>query len=497
MVSEAQLVIKLIRYAPNGYVPLHQLRKMYHDKYGIHLKKRKKISKWIGSLPGVYINNKPAENSIHTRHKQDEAEDEANLVIKLIREAQNGYVPLEHLRQMYHDKYRKHLEQKKLLKWIQTLPNVYIDNNPVTLSIFFRAVSRGLTTPYTPLPKKIGAAEEDQSIKRSYAPVVEGRAYEQAPFDVTLSKKKKKKKNKKMNDKKAKGSNPSDNLPTPKPQKQEEKKKRHKAKVKSSHNLPICNKFYYGMANQGGRKCMMNFGSTSGCQTKSKYWPSEETKRHYRISKCRISRPIVSGYIANKIKKAGGRKAARKTRNLARLQKKYNPMPAVPSSHAMQRYKERGFASTPIYKPMKGGNEAIVVTYVPIQREVYSDAKKSRLSIQVEVDRMSQLSKKSDLPKSKLSSRDAYMFKLSSQAVKKEECRRRSQQKQKAYLKQCSYLLAGSWTPLSIKTGAPRNLYIHNRRKRNSHRYKSAARLSRKKAQKGSKKKNRTARRSK
>ena len=160
MSSEAQLVIKLIQYAPNGYVPLHQLREMYHDKYGIHLKKRKKISKWIGSLPGVYINNKPVQNSIHlrenigiTRHKQDEAEDEAgdvaedeaNLVIKLIREAPNGYIPLEHLRQMYRDKYGKHLERKKkLLKWIRTLPNVYVDNNPVTLSIIhIRADSRG------------------------------------------------------------------------------------------------------------------------------------------------------------------------------------------------------------------------------------------------------------------------------------------------------------------------------------------------------------------
>mmetsp|Transcript_15669 Transcript_15669/g.24337 ORF Transcript_15669/g.24337 Transcript_15669/m.24337 type:complete len:428 (-) Transcript_15669:48-1331(-) len=427
MSSEAQLVIKLIQYAPNGYVPLHQLREMYHDKYGIHLKKRKKISKWIGKLPGVYINN-----------------------------------------------------------------------NPVTLSIHIRADSRGLTTPTKP----IGAAEEDQIIKRSYAAVVEGRTCERAPFDVKLSMKKKK--NKKMNDKKAKGSNPSDNLPPPKPQKQEKKKKkkRRKAKVKSSHNLPIRNDCYYGMANhkvdtQGGRKCMMHFGSTSSCQTKSKYLQSEETKRHYRISKRPISRAIVSGYIANKIKKAGGRKAARKTRNLARLRKKHNPMPAAPSSHAMQSYKERGFASTPIYKPMKGGNEAVVVTYVPIQREVYSDAKKSRLSIQAEVNRMSQLSKKSDLPKSKLSSRDAYLFKLSSQAAKKEECRRRSQHKQKAYSKQCGYPLEGSWTPLSINTDAPRDLYIHGRGKRNSHRYKSAARRSRKRAQKGSKKKNRTARRSK
>eukprot|EP00956_Cyclotella_meneghiniana_P001586 scaffold1793_cov19-Cyclotella_meneghiniana.AAC.1 len=510
MSSETQLVIKLIRDDPNGYVPLDQLRKKYHDKYGIHLKKRNKILKWVGNLPGVYINNDPIKHSIHirginglTRNERDKSKEEANLVIKLIREAENTYVPLEHLRQMYHEKYGKYLERKKILKWIRTLPGVYIDNNPVTLSIHIRA-GNALTLTWLTCSKI--DAEEDQSSKRSYAAVVEGRVYERAPFDVTVTVSKKKKKN----NKKAKGSNLSVNLPTstptptPTPQKQKiSKKKRRKAKVKSSHNLPIRNDCYYGMANhkvdnQGRRKCIMHFGFTSGCKTK--HWPSKESKRHYYISerpisssKCPISRAIVSGYIANKIKKTGGRKAARKTRNLARLRKKHNPTPAAPTSHAIQRYRERGIASSPVYKPMEGGNEAIVVTYVPIQRELYSDAKKSRLSIQVEVDRMSNLSKKSGLPKSKLSSRDAYLFKLSSQATKKEECRRRSQQKQKAYSKQCP--LDGFWAPLSIKAKAPPNLKIHGRRERHSNRYKSksAARRSRKKAQKGSKKKHRAA----
>jgi hypothetical protein len=65
-----------------------------------------------------------------------------------------------------------------------------------------------------------------------------------------------------------------------------------------------------------------------------------------------FSRAIVSGYIANKIKKAGDQKAARKTRNPA-LRKKHNPTPAAPTSHAIQRYKERGAASSPIYKSME------------------------------------------------------------------------------------------------------------------------------------------------
>jgi hypothetical protein len=48
---------------------------------------------------------------------------------------------------------------------------------------------------------------------------------------------------------------------------------------------------------------------------------------------------------------------------------------------------------------------------------------------------MSRSSKQTDLPKSKLSSRDAYLFKLSSQALKKEECRRRLEQRHRAYAK--------------------------------------------------------------
>ena len=62
--SEANLVIKLIQEAPNGYVPLAQLKQSYHDKYGTHLK-RNKILKWIINLPGVYIDSNPVKNSVH------------------------------------------------------------------------------------------------------------------------------------------------------------------------------------------------------------------------------------------------------------------------------------------------------------------------------------------------------------------------------------------------------------------------------------------------
>ncbi len=89
---------------------------------------------------------------------------------------------------------------------------------------------------------------------------------------------------------------------------------------------------------------------------------------------------------------------------------------------------------------MPNRNKAIVITYIPIQRKYYSDAKMSKLTIQQEVDRMGRLSNRSDLPKSKLSRRDAYLFKLSSRATKKEECRRRSNRREKAYKKQCIFV---------------------------------------------------------
>ena len=299
---------------------------------------------------------------------------------------------------------------------------------------------------------------------------------------------------------KTKGGSPSANRPTPTPQKRKKKRgKKYKTKVERPQiNLPICNDCYYGMENhqvdtKKSRNCIMHFGSTSDCKTR--YWPGDKKKqlcRHGqdgRVSNLPgpFSRAIVSGYIANKIKKSGGQKAARQMRNLARL-RSANPMPAFLSSHAKQRYKERGLGSSPIYKSLKDGNEAIVLTYVLIQRKYLSDAKNSSQTIQLEVDRMSKLSKKSELPTSNLSSRDAHLFKLSRQATKEEEWRHRSQQKKKAYSKQCSYPVDESWTPLSINTEAPQGLHIHGRGN-NRRRHKLATRRStKKKTQKRSKK---------
>ena len=88
---------------------------------------------------------------------------------------------------------------------------------------------------------------------------------------------------------------------------------------------------------------------------------SKSNRRHLFQSDP-FSKAIVSGgYIANKIKKAGRRKAARKSRNLNRLCNIYNPLPAAPTKHARQRYKERGSSSTPVYQ---GKHNVAVVTYI-------------------------------------------------------------------------------------------------------------------------------------
>jgi hypothetical protein len=221
------------------------------------------------------------------------------------------------------------------------------------------------------------------------------------------------------------------------------------AKAKKKKPIPIRNDCYYGMANHTvnskegdlkGKRCIMHFGFTSSGKT---FRPENTLKTKGRglyrpktPSKTPFSRAIVSGYMANKIKNSCGHKAARKVRNLARLRKKYNPRPAAPTAHALQRYKERGKYSSPVYKPTGDNqNDVVVVTYMPIQREIYADSKRSTLTIRREVKRMSRSSKQTDLPKSKLSSRDAYLFKLSSQSLKKEECRRLLEQRQRAYAK--------------------------------------------------------------
>ena len=61
------------------------------------------------------------------------------------------------------------------------------------------------------------------------------------------------------------------------------------------------------------------------------------------------SRSFEHGYLANKRKEAGHRKAHQTRRNLSRLLDKHNPSTDV-SDHAEQRYRERGLSTMPIYK---------------------------------------------------------------------------------------------------------------------------------------------------
>lgn len=61
---------------------------------------------------------------------------EDNAVINLIQNAPNGYVTLEQLKEKYHEKYGKHLHRR--LEWIRSLTGVYVDDDPIENSIYFR-----------------------------------------------------------------------------------------------------------------------------------------------------------------------------------------------------------------------------------------------------------------------------------------------------------------------------------------------------------------------
>jgi hypothetical protein len=500
--SEAYRVVRLIKDAPNGHVPLDQLKQKYHDKYGKDL-----ILERVVNLPGVYIDSYPVKDSVHiganqpspsvqqratststqastppltltslgttrSRSGSSNINHTGCLKIQRAKEQQERIVsPVTEAEGRTHDRAPFPNHHDAIIKTLKSQDGRIAFNK-------FRKEYKLVTNNIPPYPKmgvrKWILSTEGVEIKKGVVqlsstttdPKFE-ESQVQEGHDKKVPKRNKKRKKKGT---KAKANSPPENLSTA--QKPEQKKKRLRAKAKVNKppcNLPIRNDCYYGMANHkaDNRKCIMHFGCTSSGKT---LWPGGATKRLCGVSKgVLLSRAIVSGYVSNKIKKAGAHKAARKTRNLARLQKKYNPTPAHMSPHALQRYKERGSASSPIYKPIGNRNEVIVVTYVPIRREHYLDAKASRRTFRLEVDRMSQLSKKSDLPKNKLSSRDEYLFKLSSQAVKKEEYRRRSNQKKKAYEKQCSYPLYENWTPPSRNTTAPPALHIRSKKERKGH----------------------------
>jgi hypothetical protein len=248
-------------------------------------------------------------------------------VIRLIKQSPNGYVQLCQLKQKYREKYaRRDLCQRRLKKWVDKIPDLYIDDHPVNDSIHVRETHE--------------AQEGNENENNN-----------------NINNKKKRQKKKKNGD----GVNDLCFAFA-----------RTKAKAKKKKAIPIRNDCYYGMANQTvkskdgdskGRRCIMHFGFTSSGKT---FRPENKFKTKEQglyKSKTSFSRAIVSGYMANKIKNSCGQKAARKARNLARLRKKYNPRPAVLTAHALQRYKERGKHSSPIYKPAGKKIGVVIATY--------------------------------------------------------------------------------------------------------------------------------------
>ena len=441
-------MIRLIKESSKGYVQLCQLKQKYWEKYGRELCKRP-LKKWLDKIPAVYIDDHPAKDSIHVHCKE---------VLKRLTKAkkgthearaQEGIDEQNPKKQKNNNNKKKGQKEKKKTDAgarSRLQPSCSPRRQKTTLTSLGTtrgaAIAASAATTTTEQEK-----EKEQEGLESNEPAATlhlSRAREVNERGKNASQKKKAKKSKNLaiimaeenhwrRKKAAKKKNElleaNNNELTAIPQ--------------AKDNLPLRYDCYYGMANhkidprERGRGCIMHFGSTSSGKT---FWPKKKTFKTkgqglYK-SKTPFSRAIVSGYMANKIKNSGGQKAARKARNLARLRKKYNPRPAAPTAHALQRYKERGRYSSPIYKPASNNqNEVVVVTYVPIQRKIYADARSSTLTIRREVKRMSGLSKQTDLPKSKLSSRDTYLFKLSSQALKKKECRRRKEQWQRAYAK--------------------------------------------------------------
>ena len=133
--SEANLVIKLVQDAPNGYIPLNKLRKEYHSKYGKHLD-RNKILKWIRSLPGVYVDNYRVTHSIHCIVDEGLAPPLRNTVVEGVQRVHSQSMTRSYAAVVT----RKHLKGKKSRR---THTGVYVNNNPV--KDFHIGAKNGLT----------------------------------------------------------------------------------------------------------------------------------------------------------------------------------------------------------------------------------------------------------------------------------------------------------------------------------------------------------------
>eukprot|EP00985_Skeletonema_marinoi_P006570 scaffold2842_cov123-Skeletonema_marinoi.AAC.1 len=307
--SEANLVIKLIQEAPNGYVPLAQLKQSYHDKYGTHLQ-RNKILKWIINLPGVYIDSNPVKNSVHigansglTHHAP---------TVEGVQSKEGRVPPVAEVRTHKHAPLPNHPHH-----YVAIVKTLKSQGGKIRL-VKFKKKYKLVTNNIPPYPEK-GVRKwilsaEGVTIKEEVVQLMSmttdpklaaPKAQQRQVRNVPNSNKGKKEKTKSKA--KSKTNSPSDDLltkarkakasaaslcrspwailPTPIPAPipthhiPKKKQKRLKAKVQSPQsNLPIRNDCYDGMANhkadiEGNQKCTltltMHFGSTLYCKT----WP--------------------------------------------------------------------------------------------------------------------------------------------------------------------------------------------------------------------------------
>ena len=427
--TKGDLVIKLIKDAPQGYVPLSQLRQQFKTTYGKDTKHCLR-KKWVSSLRDVYIDDNPVKDSVRISCKSLESE----ALIKTI-QSQGGKIELHLLRGAY-----KRITQdnppypdKGVRKWILSVEGIQIEKEVVRLvpTGKKRKKRQNIILQGKAAVHPTGRKGKEATIKTRPLPcqmlfTQGGAICRLVPLKTDVPQTKNKENKKKKGQRKAvqreaaavyivRGETKVATIQTdqtaliPKPKK---------------------------------KKCIMQFGLTAGGKS---FWPKNikvEAKGgcQHKRQKRAYSRAIVSGYLANKRKEAGGAKARRKACNLNRLRNKNNP-PAVPSAHALQRYQERGSSSTPIYKDIGSHGKVIIVTYTYAKRAIYSKAKNSQQTILLQVDQMKCSAKHTGLPRSKLSPRDAYLLKLSSKAATKEEQRRRFIRKrsQGSYLRPANF----------------------------------------------------------
>lgn len=354
--SDIISVIRLIKESSNGYVQLCQLKQKYREKYGRDLCQRP-LKKWLDKIPALYIDHHPVNDSIHVRPKP---------TTKAKEETQEAQVPNNNKKRQKKKKKTANASARSRQENTQTCisPLLLHCHSPrrqdTTLTSLGTTRGTAIAAPAATTTTEQEKEKEQEGFE-SNEPLASLHLSQAREVNGKKAPESKKNKNKNKN-KAKKQKNLAMIMEEQKLQKKKigEKKKatKKKNKNKMKNAIPIRNDCYYGMANHTtnskegdskGRRCIMHFGCTSSGKT-FRFENTFKTNGQ-GLYKSSFSWAIISGYMANKIKNSCGHKAARKARNLARLRKKYNPRPAAPTAHALQRYKERGKYSSPVYKP--------------------------------------------------------------------------------------------------------------------------------------------------